>query len=124
MTAAQTGPDSTTDTAAEPATDTWDVIVIGGGPPGENAAQYATQGSDRTAVLIEAELVGGECSYWACMPSKGMLRPIEVSRQAAALPGLAGRVGPLDVPAILARRDGIVHNHDDSSQVEWANGAN
>lgn len=59
-------------------TDTWDVIVIGGGAAGENAAQYAIQGSDRTAVIVEAELIGGECSYWACMPSKALLRPIEV----------------------------------------------
>jgi len=43
--------------------DSWDVVVIGGGPAGENAAQYAIQGSDRTAVIVEAELVGGECSY-------------------------------------------------------------
>src|SRR6201747_1003833 len=93
MTAAQTGPDSTTDTAAEPATDTWDVIVIGGGPPGENAAQYATQGSDRTAVIVEAELVGGECSYWACMPSKGLLRPVSVLDNARNLPGVQSLVG-------------------------------
>jgi dihydrolipoamide dehydrogenase len=57
------------DTDATVGIDTWDVIVIGGGPPGENVAQYAIQGSDRTAVIVEKELVGGECSYWACMPS-------------------------------------------------------
>lgn len=53
-------------------------VVIGAGPVGENFAQYATEGTDLTAVLIEQELVGGECSYWACMPSKALLRPIEV----------------------------------------------
>src|ERR1700710_1001506 len=100
MTAAQTGPDSTTDTAAEPATDTWDVIVIGGGPPGENAAQYATQGSDRTAVIVEAELVGGECSYWACMPSKGLLRPGAALRGAEHVAGAKQAVtGRLDAAA-------------------------
>ncbi|MBV8713069.1 MAG: FAD-dependent oxidoreductase, partial [Solirubrobacterales bacterium] len=54
----------------------WDVIVIGGGPAGENAAHYAIKGSRRTAVIVEAELLGGECSYWACMPSKALLRPV------------------------------------------------
>src|SRR4051812_17425685 len=98
--------------------DTWDVIVIGGGPPGENAAQYAIQGSDRTAVIVEHELVGGECSFWACMPSKGLLRPVEVVAAARALPGV--RVDGLDVEAVLKRRDDIVRNHDDGSQLDWA----
>lgn len=53
----------------------FDVIVIGGGPAGENAASYAIAGSERTAAIVERELVGGECSYWACIPSKALLRP-------------------------------------------------
>ncbi len=101
--------------------DTWDVIVIGGGPPGENAAQYAIQGSDRTAVIVEHELVGGECSFWACMPSKGLLRPVELVDAARAVPGV--RVDGLDVAAVLARRDEIVRHHDDTSQVDWARSA-
>jgi pyruvate/2-oxoglutarate dehydrogenase complex dihydrolipoamide dehydrogenase (E3) component len=101
--------------------DTWDVIVIGGGAAGENAAQYAIQGSDRTAAIVEAELLGGECSYWACMPSKALLRPIEVLDSGRALPGVAEMLaGSLDVPAILARRDRFTHGHDDSGQIEWA----
>ncbi|HEX2576319.1 MAG TPA: NAD(P)/FAD-dependent oxidoreductase [Aquihabitans sp.] len=110
-----------TDDAA--AADTFDVVVIGGGPPGEVAAQYAIQGSDRTAAIVESELLGGECSFWACIPSKAMLRPIEMLDAAKAVPGAAGAVtGALDVPAVLGRRDDFTHRHDDTSQVEWAEG--
>ena len=104
--------------------DTWDVVVIGGGPAGENVAQYAIAGSDRTAIIVEKELVGGECSYWACMPSKALLRPIEVLDAARAMPGVSSAVtGNLEITAVLARRDGFTSHHDDSSQVSWANGA-
>ncbi|HET6864646.1 MAG TPA: NAD(P)/FAD-dependent oxidoreductase [Solirubrobacteraceae bacterium] len=99
----------------------WDVLVIGGGAAGENVAQYAIQGSDRTAAIVEAELLGGECSYWACMPSKALLRPVEMLDGARALPGMAAMLsGELDLTAVLARRDRFTHNHDDSGQVEWA----
>ncbi|WNI19901.1 dihydrolipoyl dehydrogenase family protein [Actinacidiphila sp. ITFR-21] len=100
----------------------WDVIVLGGAAAGENAAQYATQFSGLDAVLVEAELLGGECSYWACMPSKALLRPAEVLSGARHVPGVAsllvGRT--LDVPAALARRDTVVDGLDDTSQVGWA----
>ncbi|OYN90282.1 dihydrolipoyl dehydrogenase family protein [Parenemella sanctibonifatiensis] len=98
-----------------------DLIVIGGGPVGENIAQYATEDSDLTAMLVEAELVGGECSYWACMPSKALLRPIEVRAAAAHLEGIT--TPELDTEALLARRDVWVSHYDDSGQVEWAEGA-
>jgi pyruvate/2-oxoglutarate dehydrogenase complex dihydrolipoamide dehydrogenase (E3) component len=97
--------------------DTWDVVVIGGGPVGENAADYAVQGG-LTAVIVEAELLGGECSYWACMPSKSLLRPIEIVHVTRGLDGVVPT--EIDVAAALKRRDGFVHDHDDSSQVDWA----
>jgi pyruvate/2-oxoglutarate dehydrogenase complex dihydrolipoamide dehydrogenase (E3) component len=103
--------------------DTWDVVIIGGGPPGENVGQYAIAGSDRTAVIVEAELVGGECSYWACMPSKALLRPVEALAAARGVAGAAEAVtGELDLAAVLSRRDSFTHQHSDASQVEWAEG--
>ena len=80
---------------------TYDVVVLGGGPVGENLAQYAMEDSGLTAVLVERELVGGECSYYACMPSKALLRPIEVASTAAHLGGVSRP--HLDVTALLAR---------------------
>ncbi|ATG53824.1 pyridine nucleotide-disulfide oxidoreductase [Brachybacterium ginsengisoli] len=104
-----------------PAEITVDVIVIGGGPVGENVAQYAIEGTDLTAAIVEGELLGGECSYYACMPSKALLRPLAVADAAAHLPGL---VAPsLDRDALLARRDTWVSHYDDAGQVSWAEGA-
>ncbi len=99
----------------------YDVVVIGGGPVGENAAQYAIEGTDLTAVIIERELLGGECSYWACMPSKALLRPVAVADLSADLPGVStAHVAP---KALLERRDHWVSHYDDSAQVSWAEGA-
>ncbi len=103
--------------------DTYDVVVIGGGPPGEIVAQYAIQGSDRTAAIVEHELLGGECSYWACMPSKALLRPVELLDAARHMPGVRSLVADrtIDVPAVLERRDGFTSHHQDTWQVKWAN---
>ncbi|KRE94272.1 hypothetical protein ASG76_12920 [Nocardioides sp. Soil774] len=104
----------------------YDVVVIGGGPAGENAAQYAVEGVEvdgraMTAAIVERELLGGECSYWACMPSKALLRPIAVADTTADLPGVStARVAP---KALLERRDTWVSHYDDAGQVTWAEGA-
>ena len=100
----------------------YDVVVIGAGPAGENVAEAAIRGSSRTALLVERELVGGECSYYACMPSKALLRPLEVRAAAMQLGGLPADV-PLDLPALLARRDSWVSGYDDAGQEAWATGA-
>jgi len=82
----------------------FDVIVIGAGAVGENVADRVVQGG-LTAVLIEAELVGGECSYWACMPSKALLRPGTALHGAQTVPGAAEAVTrTLDAAAVLKRR--------------------
>jgi pyruvate/2-oxoglutarate dehydrogenase complex dihydrolipoamide dehydrogenase (E3) component len=97
----------------------FDVIVIGAGAVGENVAGRVVQGG-LTAVLIEAELVGGECSYWACMPSKALLRPGTALHGAQAVPGAAEAVTrTLDVAAVLKRRDYFTSNWEDDSQVKW-----
>jgi len=102
---------------------TVDVVVIGAGAIGENVAGRAVRGG-LTVVLVEAELVGGECSYWACMPSKALLRPGEALTTIRAVPGAAAAVtGALDSAEVLAWRDRIASNWDDAGQVEWVKGA-
>jgi dihydrolipoamide dehydrogenase len=97
----------------------FDVIVIGAGAVGENVADRAVRGG-LTAVLVEAELVGGECSYWACMPSKALLRPGTALHGAQTVPGAKEAVTrTLDVAAVLARRDHFTSNWKDDSQVKW-----
>ncbi len=100
-------------------TTTYDVIVIGAGPAGENAADRAGRSGLRVAV-VERELAGGECSYWACMPSKALLRPGEALAAARRVPGVAAAItGEIDVEAVLDRRDALAGHWDDSGQVEW-----
>ena len=104
-------------------TSEYDVIIIGAGAVAENVADRAVQGG-LTAVLIESELVGGECSYWACMPSKALLRSGIALRAAQNVEGTKQAVtGELDVEAVLKRRTSFTHDWDDSSQVDWVSGA-
>jgi pyruvate/2-oxoglutarate dehydrogenase complex dihydrolipoamide dehydrogenase (E3) component len=99
--------------------ETFDVVVIGAGPAGENLAGRVAAGG-LTVAVVEAELVGGECSYWACMPSKALLRPGEVMAAARRTPGAAEAItGAIDVAAALARRDALASHWNDAGQVSW-----
>ena len=102
-----------------PEIDTYDVLVIGAGPAGENVAGRVVDGG-LTAAIIERELVGGECSYWGCMPSKTLIRPGDVLAAARRVPGAATAVtGGVDVEAALARRDWMTSGWDDAGAVPW-----
>ncbi|GAA1647101.1 dihydrolipoyl dehydrogenase family protein [Georgenia ruanii] len=106
----------------EAADQTVDVVVIGGGAVGEVAAGYTHQGGLSVA-LVEQSLLGGECSYYACMPSKALLRPGQAVAAARGVEGAGPAVtGPLDAAGVLARRTTFTHDWDDSSQVRWAVG--
>ncbi|ONF72152.1 dihydrolipoyl dehydrogenase family protein [Amycolatopsis keratiniphila] len=101
----------------------YDVLVIGAGPVGENVADRVVRGG-LTAAIVERELVGGECSYWACMPTKALLRSGAVLRAARQVPGAREAVtGEIDVAAVLRRRDDFASHWNDEGQVSWLDSA-
>ncbi len=109
--------------AKDHGTDIYDVVVIGAGSTGENVADRAVKGG-LCAVVVEAELVGGDCSYWACMPSKALLQPGHAVAAARRVDGARQAVsGTLDVSGVLDRRDGFASSWDDTGQVDWLEGA-
>src|ERR1041384_1571467 len=102
--------------------DTFDVIVIGAGPPGENAAGRAVERGFSCAI-VEERLVGGECSYYGCIPSKTLIRPGDVLAAARRAPGAAEAItGRIDVAAALAQRDYMTSSWDDTGALGWLDG--
>ena len=100
----------------------YDVVVLGAGPVGQNAAKRARAGGLSVA-MVERELVGGECSYWACVPSKALLRPVIAVAEADHVDGAREAVsGSIDAAGVFGRRDRYVSDWDDAGQAEWVAG--
>src|SRR4051794_27827134 len=97
----------------------YDVVVLGAGPVGENVADR-TRAAGLSTAIVESELVGGECSYWACIPSKALLRPVIARADARRVPGLRQSVqGPLDAAAVLAHRNYYTSDWHDEGAAGW-----
>src|SRR3954469_8950181 len=94
----------------------FDVVVIGAGAAGEVTAGRLGQ-NGLSVAIVEKALVGGDCSYYACMPSKALLRPVELANEVRRVPGL--EAGRIDSAAVLRRRDEVIHDRDDSAQLPW-----
>lgn len=102
--------------------DEYDVVVLGAGPVGQNAADRA-RAAGLSVAVVERELVGGECSYWACVPSKALLRPVLAVADARRVDGAREAVaGAIDPAGVFGRRDRYVSNWDDTGQADWVDG--
>ncbi|GFG84805.1 dihydrolipoyl dehydrogenase family protein [Mycolicibacter algericus] len=102
--------------------ETFDVVVLGAGPVGENVADRA-RAAGLTVAIVERELAGGECSYWACVPSKALLRPVLALADARRVAGAREAVSsPIDAAGVFGRRNDFVGDWDDTGQVDWING--
>ncbi|MEO6793849.1 MAG: NAD(P)/FAD-dependent oxidoreductase [Mycobacterium sp.] len=102
--------------------DPYDVVVIGAGPVGENVADRA-RAAGLTVAIVEREFVGGECSYWACVPSKALLRPVLAVADTRRVAGAREAVSaPIAAGEVLGRRDRYVGNWDDAGQADWVSG--
>ena len=96
----------------------YDAIVLGAGPAGEVCAGRLADAGWKVAI-VERDLIGGECSYYACMPSKALLRPAGVLAEARRVPGVPTGHGELEPEIVLSRRDEVIHDRDDSGQLPW-----
>jgi dihydrolipoamide dehydrogenase len=100
----------------------FDAVVLGGGPVGQNAADRA-RAAGLSVAVVERELVGGECSYWACVPSKALLRPVLAIADARRVDGARQAInGSIDPAGVFARRDRYVSDWDDTGQADWVDG--
>ena len=99
--------------------DTYDVIVIGAGPVGQNVTERS-RAAGLSVAVVERELVGGECSYWGCVPSKALLRPVLAVADARKVDGAREAVdGSINADGVFGRRDRYTTNYDDTGQANW-----